>query len=134
MKRIYWRPRGVSTNELLVISAVSIAALVMGMLNARKVFFMPAMASTFFNIGSMVAGGLIGWWLDPEWGRGAVVGFAIGTLVGGLMQLLVQLPSLRRVGFRFRPDFAWRDSGVRHILNLMWPAIISGSVSGDRLR
>jgi putative peptidoglycan lipid II flippase len=107
---------------------VSLAALVMGMLNARKVFFMPAMASTFFNIGSMVAGGLIGWWLDPSWGRGAVVGFAIDTLVGGLLQLLVQLPSLRRVGFRFRPDFAWRDSGVKKILHLMWPAIISGSV------
>lgn len=107
---------------------VSLAALVMGMLNARKVFFMPAMSSTFFNIGSMAAGGLIGWWLDPRWGRTAVIGFAIGTLVGGLLQLLVQLPSLRRVGFRFRPDFAWRDPGVRNILQLMWPAVISGSV------
>jgi putative peptidoglycan lipid II flippase len=107
---------------------VSLGALVMGMLNARKVFFMPAMASTFFNIGSMAAGALIGWWIDPTWGRGAVIGFAIGTLAGGLLQLLVQLPSLRRVGFRFRPDFAWRDSGVRNILHLMWPAVISGSV------
>ena len=107
---------------------VSLAALVMGMLNARKVFFMPAMASTFFNIGSMVAGGLIGWWLDPAWGRTAVIGFAIGTLVGGLLQLVIQLPSLKRVGFRFKADFAWRDPGVRNILQLMWPAVISGSV------
>ena len=61
---------------------VSLAALVMGMLNARKVFFMPAMSSTFFNIGSMVAGGLIGWWIDPHFGKNAVIGFAIGTLVG----------------------------------------------------
>lgn len=107
---------------------VSLAALVMGMLNAKKVFFMPAMASTFFNIGSMAAGGLIGWWLDPAWGKGAVIGFAIGTLVGGLMQLLVQLPSLKKIGFKFKADFNWRDSGVRNILQLMWPAIISGSV------
>lgn len=107
---------------------VSLAALVMGMLNARKVFFVPAMSSTFFNVGSMVAGGLIGWWLDPHFGRVAVIGFAIGTLVGGLLQLAVQFPSLRRVGFHFGLDFGWKDPGVRHTLQLMWPAIVSGSV------
>lgn len=107
---------------------VSLAALVMGMLNARKVFFMPAMSSTFFNIGSMLFGGLIGWWMDPEFGRTAVIGFAVGTLVGGLAQLLVLLPSLKKVGFKYFPDFNWKDSGVSHILKLMGPAVISGSV------
>ncbi len=107
---------------------VSLAALVMGMLNARKIFFMPAMSSTFFNIGSMAAGGLIGWWIDPHFGKNAVIGFAIGTLVGGLMQLAVQLPSLKKIGFHFGFDFDWKDSGVRHTLALMWPAIVSGSV------
>ncbi|TLD71989.1 murein biosynthesis integral membrane protein MurJ [Phragmitibacter flavus] len=107
---------------------VSLAALVMGMLNARKVFFMPAMSSTFFNLGSMVTGGAIGWWLDPEFGRVAIIGFAIGTLIGGLCQLLILLPSLKKVGFHFFPDFNWRDSGVRNILKIMGPAVISGSV------
>jgi putative peptidoglycan lipid II flippase len=107
---------------------VSLAALVMGMLNARKVFFMPAMASTFFNVGSMAAGGIIGWWIDPSFGKNAVIGFAIGTLVGGLLQLLVQLPSLKKVGFSFGFDFGWRDESVRRTLQLMWPAVISGSV------
>jgi putative peptidoglycan lipid II flippase len=107
---------------------VSLAALVMGMLNARKVFFMPAMSSTFFNIGSMLSGGLIGWWLDPAFGRVAIVGFAIGTLVGGLAQLIVLLPSLRKVGFHFAPDFNWRDADVGNILKIMGPAVISGSV------
>jgi len=107
---------------------VSLAALVMGMLNSRRVFFMPAMASTFFNIGSMAAGGFIGWWLDPKFGKTAIIGFAIGTLVGGLAQLVIQLPSLKKIGFRFWPDFRWRDPGVKNILQLMWPAMISGSV------
>ncbi len=107
---------------------VSLAALVMGMLNARKIFFMPAMSSTFFNIGSMAAGGLIGWWIDPHFGKNAVIGFAIGTLVGGLLQLAVQWPALKKVGFIFGFDFNWKDSGVRHTLQLMWPAIVSGSV------
>lgn len=107
---------------------VSLAALVMGMLNAKKVFGIPAVSSTFFNLGSMIVGGVIGWWLDPAFGPKALVGFAIGTLAGGVLQLAIQLPSLRRVGFRFKPDFRWRDSGVSKVLHLMWPAVISGSV------
>jgi putative peptidoglycan lipid II flippase len=55
------------------------------------------------------------------------MGLAIATLIGGLLQLLVQLPSLGRVGFRFRPDFKWRDKGVRTILALMGPATIAAS-------
>lgn len=107
---------------------VSLAALVMGMLNAKKVFGMPAMASTFFNIFSMIGGGLLGWWMDPHFGKTALIGFAFGTLIGGLAQLCVQFPSLRRVGYRFKLDFDWKDSGVKKVLELMWPAVISGSV------
>ena len=56
-----------------------------------------------------------------------MIGLALGTLVGGLAQLLVQVPSLVRIGFRFRPDFKWRDPGVRNILLLMGPATIAAS-------
>ncbi len=106
---------------------VSLAALVMGMLNAKNIFGMPAMASSFFNLGSIIGGVTIGWWLDPHFGPRALVGLAIGTLIGGLLQLIVQFPSLRHVGFRFRPDFSWRDDGVRQILTLMGPAVIAAS-------
>ena len=54
-------------------------------------------------------------------------GLAIGTLLGGLLQLLVQFPSASRVGFRFKFDFDWRDPGVRTILGLMAPATIAAS-------
>ena len=106
---------------------VSLAALVMGMLNARSVFGVPAMASSFFNIGSIIGGVSLGWWLDPHFGSRALLGLAMGTLIGGAMQLLVQVPSLYRLGFRYRPDFYWRDPGVRNILGLMGPAIIAAS-------
>src|SRR6201987_4689266 len=56
---------------------VSLAALVMGMLNARNVFGMPAMASSFFNLGSMVVGVLLGYRLDPHFGERALLGLAI---------------------------------------------------------
>jgi putative peptidoglycan lipid II flippase len=55
------------------------------------------------------------------------VGLACGTLIGGFLQLAVQIPSLLRVGFVFRPDFRWRDEGVRKVLQLMGPAVIAAS-------
>src|ERR1700686_4923462 len=108
---------------------VSIAALVMGMLNAKNVFGMPAMASSFFNIGSIVGGVLLGAWLDPQFGPRALVGLAIGTLIGGALQLGVQLPRLRRLGYHFQPDFDWRDAGVKAILALMGPSVIAASTT-----
>jgi putative peptidoglycan lipid II flippase len=106
---------------------VSLAALAMGMLNAKHVFGWPAMASSFFNIGSIAGGVALGWWLDPHFGRRALFGLGIGTLIGGLLQLVVQFPALGKIGFRPRLDFAWRDEGVRAVLRLMAPAIVAAS-------
>ena len=108
---------------------VSLAALVMGMLNAKNVFGVPAMASSFFNLGSIVAGVLLGWWLDPDFGPKSILGLAIGTLIGGGLQLAVQLPSVRRLGYVFHPDFRWRDPGVKAILRLMGPSVIAASTT-----
>src|SRR5215475_15792939 len=108
---------------------VSLAALVMGMLNARNVFGIPAMASSFFNLGSIIAGVALGYWLDPHFGARAILGLAIGTLIGGALQLLVQLPALAREGYRFRPDFHWRDPRVGALLRLMGPSVIAASTT-----
>lgn len=111
---------------------VSLAALVMGILNAKRVFGMPAMASAFFNVGSIIGGVALAKIFDPafgtaHFGTASIVAFAASTLIGGLLQLTVQFPALRKTGYRFRPDFMWRDAGVREILVLMGPAIIAAS-------
>ncbi|MEO0017837.1 MAG: murein biosynthesis integral rane protein MurJ [Verrucomicrobiota bacterium] len=112
------------------ITIVSITALVMGMLNAKRVFFIPAVASAFFNLGCIIGGVVLAWLMDPGFRVGAIgerglTAFAIGTLIGGLLQLLVQLPALRRVGFGFRPDFGWRTPAVAQVLRLMWPSLLA---------
>lgn len=107
---------------------VSLAALVMGMLNARKVFGMPALSSCFFNLGSITVGAGLGLWLDPNLGPRTMIGFSIGVLVGGLGQLGCQLPSLHRLGFRWKWNTQWNDPEVRRIFGLMGPAVISASV------
>jgi putative peptidoglycan lipid II flippase len=106
---------------------VSLAALVMGMLNAKHVFGPPAMASSYFNLGSIIGGVAIGYWIDPHFGPRSLVGLAIGTLIGGAWQLIGQFPSLWHVGYKFHPDFHWRDEGVRTVLTLMGPAVIAAS-------
>ncbi len=106
---------------------VSLAALVMGILNAKNVFGIPALASCFFNLGCIIGGGMIGWLIDPSWGFKSLIGISIGVLIGGLGQLVVQFPSLRKVGFRPKLDFQWKDSGVKKVLALMVPAVIAAS-------
>jgi putative peptidoglycan lipid II flippase len=108
---------------------VSMAALVMGMLNAKSVFGIPAMASSFFNIGSIVGGVTLGAWIDPDFGPRALIGLAIGTLIGGALQFAVQLPPLAGLGFKYSPDFRWRDPGVNAILRLMGPSVIAASTT-----
>jgi putative peptidoglycan lipid II flippase len=108
---------------------VSLAALVMGMLNAKSVFGRPAMASSFFNLGSIIGGVALGWMFDPGFGPRALIGLAIGTLIGGGLQLAVQLPPLGSLGYRYKPDFQWRDAGVTAILALMGPAVIAASTT-----
>lgn len=106
---------------------VSLAALVMGMLNSRNVFGVPALASSFYNLGSIFGGVTIAWLIDPTFGPRSLIGMAIGTLIGGFLQLAVQIPSLKKVGFTFHFDFGWRDAQVKRVLWLMLPAVIAAS-------
>ncbi len=102
---------------------ISLAAVVMGILNSKGKFFVPAMASAFFNLGSIVGGVTLALIL-PKFGHPAIVGMAIGTLIGGTLQLMVQFPALFKCGFKFTPRLRIKDPGLRRIITLMIPAII----------
>ncbi|HUS05168.1 MAG TPA: lipid II flippase MurJ, partial [Bryobacteraceae bacterium] len=71
---------------------VALAAQAMGILNACNQFGVPAMASTFFNIGSLVFGLLLGKVLGPWLGISPIHGMAYGVVLGGALQLLWQVP------------------------------------------
>lgn len=103
---------------------IALAAQAMGILNALNRFGLPALASAFFNVGSIVGGLLLGFVLGPTIGLTAIEGMAYGTLVGGFLQFVVQWPSLIRAGFSYRPMLSISDPGVRQIFRLMGPAVI----------
>ena len=102
---------------------ISLSSVVMGILNTRGRFFVPALAAAFFNLGSIIGG--VGFaMLMPRFGQPAIVGMAIGTLIGGLLQLACQLPALFRAGFIFMPRLDLRHPGLLRIMKLMAPAVI----------
>ena len=107
---------------------ISLSAVVMGMLNTKGKFFIPAMASSFFNLGSIVGGVSLAYIL-PRYGQPAIVGMAIGTLIGGMMQLGIQIPALLKTGFRYQPVLNLGDPGLHRILKLMIPATIGLSAT-----
>lgn len=107
---------------------ISLSAVVMGMLNTKGKFFVPAMASSFFNLGSIIGGVSLAYIL-PKYGQPAIVGMAIGTLIGGLMQLGIQIPALLKTGFRYKPTLDLKDPGLHRILKLMIPATIGLSAT-----
>jgi putative peptidoglycan lipid II flippase len=120
---------------------VSLSAVAMGVLNSKDRFGVPASASTMFNIGSIIGGLAFAYLLAPDYissifhGRigdadgaaRAIIGMAIGTLIGGLMQWLIQIPSLTSVGYRWEPVLSFRDEDVRQVMRLMAPAIIGSA-------
>lgn len=107
---------------------ISLSAVVMGMLNTKGKFFIPALASSFFNLGSIIGGTSLAFIL-PKYGYPAIMGMAIGTLIGGILQLGVQLPALFKTGFRYRPGLNLKDPGLHKVLKLMIPATVGLSAT-----
>ncbi len=105
----------------LPLVAISVAA--MGMLNALGRFFVPAFAPAMFNVAS-IACILLLVPILPQYGIEPVLALAAAVLIGGVGQILLQWPSLRAEGFRYRFDFAPRDPALREILVLMGPGTL----------
>jgi putative peptidoglycan lipid II flippase len=108
---------------------VCLTAVMMGMLNARGHFFIPAMGATMLNV-VMIASV---WWLAPKFGLGLpkeqrlpvqIFALAYGVLAAGIAQAAFQLPTLWRDSFRYRWVSPWRDATVQRVVRQMIPGTI----------
>jgi putative peptidoglycan lipid II flippase len=105
------------------LTLIAIAAAFMGMLNSLQRFFIPALSPAMFNISTIFcAFALVP--VMPKFGLAPITAIAIGTLVGGLGQLVIQWPALRREGYRYRPVLNLGDQPLRDVLILMGPGIL----------
>ena len=96
------------------------AALGMAALNAKKKFAVAAFAPGLFNVALIGAAFLLRVPL-AERGIDPSIALAIGVLLGGLLQVLAQLPALRDIGYSGRPVFDVRDPHVREMLRRIVP-------------
>src|SRR5258708_15450400 len=102
---------------------VCLAAVLIGMANARGHFFVPALGAAILNV-VMIASVVI---LAPLLGRKPeeqIFGLAIGVVLAGIAQAFFQLPSLEREGYRYHWVSPWRDPTVREVVRKMLPGSI----------
>jgi putative peptidoglycan lipid II flippase len=105
------------------LTMVAVAAAVMGMLNSLHHYFVPALSPAMFNIATIV-GAFVLIPMMPPLGLPPIMAIAFAALAGGLGQIAIQWPSLRREGFRYAPVFDLRDPVLRQVLILMGPGTI----------
>ncbi len=98
---------------------ISLAALTMAILNCKGHFATPAFAPLFFSAAVILSVFLLS-------SRYGIYSLAIGVVIGGGMQLLIQVPPLIKRGFRYRPLLSFNDPGVRKIARLIGPATLGG--------
>ena len=103
---------------------ISLSALAGAVLNSYGRFAVPALMPVFLNL-ALIGCAL---WLAPLLDE-PIMALAWGVFLGGVLQLTMQFPALRRLGLLRRPRWGWRDVGVRRVLALMLPAIFGASVS-----
>ncbi len=109
---------------------VSLGAWAMSYLNTERSFFVPSVAPAAFNLFSILFPLLTyGWYVAR--GKEPIFGMAVGVLIGGLMQFLVQTPLLRRKGFRWSPVLNFRDPEFRRVMALFVPVAIG--LAGTRI-
>lgn len=102
---------------------VCLAAVLIGMANARGHFFVPALGAVILNV--IMIGSVL--FLAPRMGadlKTQIFGLAIGVLLAGLAQALFQVPSLSREGFRFQWVRPWGDPTVGEVVRKMLPGSI----------
>jgi len=103
---------------------ISLAALAMGALNTRRIFFIPSLAPAMLNI-SIIAAVI----LFAPMAEQPIVVVAAGVTAGGFIQFAFQLPSFFKSGHSLTPEYNFRHSGLKKMSILVLPATIGLAVT-----
>ena len=103
---------------------ISLAALAMGALNVRRVFFIPALAPAMLNIGIIITVLLFATNMQQP-----ILAVAIGVAFGGFIQFAFQLPSFIQNKYSLRPEFSFRHDGLKKMSLLILPATMGMAVA-----
>ena len=103
---------------------ISLSSFASALLNTWNRFAVPAFVPTLLNVSMIIFALFLTPYFDPP-----IMAMGWAVLVGGLLQLLYQLPHLRKIGLLVLPRLNLRDSGVWRVLRQMGPAILGVSVA-----
>jgi len=103
---------------------IGLAALAMGMLNSLRSFLTPALSPVMLNVMTITAVVLSMRFLTQP-----IMGVAVGVVLGGMFQFLIQVPGLKKQGMMLRPQFQPTHPGVKKIGLLALPVFLSSSVN-----
>ena len=106
-----------------IVALVTISGIVVGILNAYDEFTVPALAPVAWNV--VIIGGLLVFVPLVEGESAELIVYAIATLVGAAVQLLLPVPWLRGLDGRLRAVIDWRDPAVKRFFVLMLPVTLT---------
>jgi len=114
----------VSVTRIMLVSLIfmSIQSVITGVLQAHKQFYEPSAMALFSNI--VYIAYLV--FLASKYG---IIGFAFANVVGFLVQLLINLPKYRKLGYGYKPFINIKDPALKRLFILMIPVIISTSTA-----
>ena len=103
---------------------ISLAALIMGALNSRRVFFIPALAPAMLNVSIIVTVISLASKMEQP-----IIAVAIGVALGGFVQFAFQIPSFLKNGYSLKPEYDFRHPGLKKMSILMLPATMGMAVA-----
>lgn len=103
---------------------ISLAAVLMGALNALGSFFIPALSPAFLNLAIIACALFFRDTFDEP-----TTALAVGVLIGGALQLAIQIPPLIKRGFTFRLAFNFKDIPTRKVGLLLIPGVLGMAVA-----
>jgi len=111
---------------------IGLAAVASAILHSFRVFGLPAATPIFFNLATIACSFAVVYqpiirWAPPAY-RTPAVALAVGILLGGAVQLAMQIPALMRRGMRFAPEVSLSDPGVQKVARLMGPGFFGMGV------
>jgi putative peptidoglycan lipid II flippase len=103
-----------------------LGGLMMGTLQARRHFLMPALGPVVYNVAIIIGGVIGGAIYGPVWG---IYGLAVGVLAGAFIgNILMQIWAMRRIGVHYQPSLEYRHPGVIRVARLMLPVLLGLSL------
>jgi putative peptidoglycan lipid II flippase len=114
------------TVDLLRIQLVAsvlfgLGGLVVGILNAHQVFFIPQLTIGLFRLGEIFGVLVLARWFG-------IYGLAWGVVIGAGLYLLIQIPTLLRQKGTYTPSLGLEDPSVREVFRLMGPRVLGAAV------